>query len=83
MGPLTRSNHPTHKECILLSLSSGRRRAACGILALVAALAVAAPSMASVPPVPETNSSSLNFTYSSGVGVNADSPALNFARKAG
>ena len=66
------------------SLSSGRRRLAGGFLALVAALAVASPAMASVPDTPEVNSSSLNFSYSSGAaGADLNSTAINFTRKAG
>lgn len=66
------------------SLSSGRRRLAGGIVALVAALAVATPAMASVPPCPEVNSTSLNFSYSSGAaGADLDSTAIHFTRKAG
>ena len=68
----------------MLSPSSGRRRLAGGIVAFVAALAVATPATASVPDAPEVNSSSLNFSYSSGVaGGDLGTTAINFTRKAG
>ena len=66
------------------ALSSGRRRLTGGILALVAAMAVAAPAPASVPDTPEVDASSLNFSYSWGnAGSGLDSTALNYTRKAG
>jgi hypothetical protein len=68
----------------VLSQSPGRRRLAGGMVALVAALAVAAPATASVPDTPEVNSSSLNFSYSWGAaGADLDSTAIHFTRKAG
>jgi hypothetical protein len=68
----------------VLSLSSGRRRLAGGIVTLVAALAVTTPAMASVPDCPELDSSSLNVSYSWGAaGADLDSTAFHFTRKAG
>lgn len=67
----------------MLSPSSGRRRLAGGIVAFAAALAVATPATASVPDAPEVSSSSLNFSYSSGLAGALGSTAINFTRKAG
>ena len=64
------------------SLSSGRRRLAGGILPVVGARAATTPAMASVPPTPELDSSSLNYSYSSGA-AGVDSTAFHFVRKAG